>query len=262
MSAILRLTAVAAAAYLLLCVVLYLMQHHLIFVPQPAGQAPEGPQVRPMALARGGVTLRGWIVNPESTGPLLVYFGGNAEALPPRVDDFARLDATTILVNYRGYGSSSGVPSTEALIGDARALVADAYRRHGANRPLILFGRSIGSGLAALATDAAPVDGVILMSPYRSLAHVAQRRLPFVPVRWLLRSEIDATASLATLPDRVLVLHGSTDMVIPAAESQAFAALAGPQVRVVEFDGWHNVPMTKPEIWREVEAFVAGAASR
>lgn len=255
-----RLAIVVVTAYAALCGLLYLLQDRLIFLPRPLAAQPAGPHVDSTEVRRGDATLRGWIVNGSSSGPLLIYFGGNAEELSGLVDVFARLPATAVLVNYRGYGNSDGLPSAAALTADARALVEVMRQRHGQQRPLILFGRSLGSGIAVQAAAAA--DALVLMSPYRSLTDVAQHIVPMVPVGLLLRHRIDATAHLADIPQRTLVFYGVSDRIVPTEESRALVELLGAGVRVRTFDASHNVPLTDPAIWPHLRRFVAGTGER
>ena len=230
-----------------------------MFFPRPLEREPAGLHVEPASLERGSVTLRGWIVNGRSNGPLLFYFGGNAEEVSELADIFARLDAVTVLMNYRGYGTSGGEPTAAALIDDAAAVVAVMRQRLGADRKVVLFGRSLGSGIAALAARTADVDGIVLMSPYRSIEQIARRRYPFAPVGWMLRQDIDATLALDALPEHILVLYARRDRVVPAAESRAFLASLPVPPEIVEFIGPHNIALETPELWQAIEAFVRRA---
>ncbi len=258
----LRLIGLLAVAYVALCAFLYVVQDYLLFYPRGVWREPEGSYVRPVTLERDDTVLNGWVVNPEAAGPVLVYFGGNAEELSGLVDVFARLESTTLLVNYRGYGRSGGDPSASAFVDDARAVVDVLARRYGSHRPLVLFGRSLGSGVAASVARSVQVDGVILMSPFRSLTHVAGRLMPWLPARWLLRHEFDVLAALDSLPEQTLVLYSPADRIVPAAESKALLRLFPRTPRIAEFDGGHNVPLTHPAVWREVAAFVGSAQWR
>ena len=255
----LRLAAIALAAYVGLCLLLYLLQDWMIFFPRPLASEPTAPHVERTALQRDDVTLRGWVVNAQSNGPLLLYFGGNAEEVSGLVDVFARLDAVTVLMNYRGYGESGGKPSAAHLIADAAAVVDGFRRRFGQDRPVVLFGRSLGSGIAALAARAEGIDGLILLSPYRSIEHIAKRRFPFAPVGWLLRHNIDPTSALDALPERILVLYAVEDSVVPTSESRAFLDALKPAPEVIEFVGPHNIPLETPQLWRAIDHFVQGA---
>ena len=258
MDTLLRLAAIALAVYVGLCLLLYLMQERMIFFPQPLRGAPPGPQAQPLSVQRDGLTLRGWILNADSGGPLLIYFGGNAEEVSELSGTFAKLNAATVLMNYRGYGESDGKPSASALIEDAAALVQAMRSRFGAGRRIILFGRSLGTGIASLATRAGPVDGLILLSPYRSIGHIAEHRFPFVPVRWLLRQNIDATLAIDAFPEQVLALYALRDRVVPTRESRALVGLLKHSPRVVEFAGEHNVSLEAPAVWEAIQAFVEG----
>jgi hypothetical protein len=258
---VLRVVALLALGYLAVCLLLYLFQNRLLFFPQPQWRTPEGPHVQPVALPRPDVTLRGWLVNPDSSGPLIVYFGGNAEELSTAVATFAQLEAATVLINYRGFGRSGGSPTVSQLSEDAAAVVAAAHARWGGGRPLVLFGRSIGTGFAAAASGAAPLSGMVLMSPFPSLEQLARRHLPFVPVGWLLRERLEPASTVATLPERVLVLYGTRDRIVPPDYSRAFAERLEGGARVVAFEGGHNVPLTHRDIWPALQAFLASLSA-
>jgi pimeloyl-ACP methyl ester carboxylesterase len=256
METLLRLAALVAAGYVAICAFFYLVQDRLIFYPTGVWREPQGTHVQPVAFQRDELVLSGWVVNPDAAGAVLVYYGGNAEELSGLVDVFRRLDCTTFLINYRGYGTSEGRPSTSALIDDAETILMELVRRYGSDRRLILFGRSLGSGIAASVARSVRVDGVILMSPFRSLKHLANRLVPWLPARWLLRHQLDVFETLDSLPENTLVLYSPSDRVVPSAESKALLRLFPRPPRVVEFDGGHNVPLTLPAVWREVAAFV------
>ncbi len=252
----LRLAAVALAAYVGICLLLYLLQDWMIFFPRPLAGEPTGSHVERVSLQRDDVTLRGWIVKSQSEGPLLFYFGGNAEEVSGLANVFARLDAVTVLMNYRGYGDSGGKPSAADLIEDAAAVVDGLRRRFGHDRPVVLFGRSLGSGIATLAARAEGIDGLIVLSPYRSIERIAKRRFPFAPVGWLLRHNIDATLAIEALPERILVLYATQDSVVPTSESRAFVSKLKSEPQIVEFEGPHNIALETPQIWRAIHDFV------
>lgn len=283
METLLRVAITAIAVYAGLCLLLYLLQERMIFFPRPLESSPQGPHVQAASVQRDAVTLRGWVVNEGSNGPLLIYFGGNAEEVSGLVGAFAKLDAVTVLMNYRGYGASDGKPAAADLIDDAAAVVEEMVAKFGLvgnggegpsasgglasestagqpspakARPVILFGRSLGSGIAALAARASQVDGLILLSPYRSIADIAAHRFPIMPVRWLLSHNIDATLALGALPQRVLGLYAQRDRVVPTAESQALLGLLRPPPQVVEFQGEHGIPLETPTVWAAVTAFL------
>ena len=254
MEMLIRLLVVAGLAYVAFCALLFFLQDRMIFFPRPLEGRPGGPDVEPLAIHTGEALLRGWVVNPRHAGVVGVYFGGNAEEVSHLVTPFTRLDATMILVNYRGFGESEGTPSAAALLKDA-TFVVEWVRERFAGRELAIVGRSLGSGIAARAAAEAGVERLVLVSPYRSIAQIASSRFPFVPVRWLLRHNIDVAEVAAKLPAGVLVIHALDDRVVPTVESQALVALLR-EPQVVIWNGPHNVQLDHPPIWPAMRAYL------
>lgn len=245
----------AGTVFLLLCGMLWFFQEKLIFHPRGVVAAPTNPAAAPVEIDRGEVVLRGWLVNEHSTGPVVVYFGGNAEEVSVHVDAFARRKATTVLVNYRGYGDSGGVPSEQALVEDAVTLTAWA-KAHWPDRPLVLFGLSLGTGVVALAAGQAQPDAVVLVSPYQSVERIARATFPWFPVRWMLRHPLRAETAVPDLP-RALVFASPVDAVIPFAQSQAMVEALGERARLHTFHLAHGAFLAHPPVWEAVDAFLA-----
>lgn len=244
----------AGGIYILLCAVLWALQEKLIFHPQRLLKMPSNPSAAPMEIESQGVLLHGWTVNAEQGGPLIVYFGGNAEEVSVHIDEFASRSATTVLVNYRGYGQSAGSPSEKALVTDAQTIIGWAKERF-PDRPLVLFGLSLGSGVAALATPDAKPDALILVSPYRSVEHIARSTYPFIPIRWLLRHPFRADSAVAAMP-RALVFAAPNDRVIRFSESEAMAALLGDKAKLLTFDVAHGAFLFHAQVWEAVDEFL------
>lgn len=248
-------------AYLGSCALLWATQDGLVFFPRSLAVQPDHPAAITAEIDRPDVVLRGWIVNRDQAGPVIVYFGGNAEEVSVNIDWFAARRATTVLINYRGYGESTGKPSERHLVGDAVA-VAEWSRAQFPNRPLVLFGSSLGTGIASLAAAQVQPDAAILVSPYRSIARVAQKHFRVFPVRWLLRHPFRAEAVVADMPP-TLAIASSVDGVIPFAESEAMvqamrAVEDGPPVEFRTVDVPHGAFPYAPDFWQAVDDYLAG----
>lgn len=248
----------AAVLYAAACAALFLLQDSLLFFPRGVSERPDQANIEAVDILVDGVRLAGWVVNPTSAGPLVVYFGGNAEELSRMTHLVARFEATTVMVNYRGYGDSEGSPTQDALYADAVAVVDFAQARF-AGRPLILFGRSLGTGVAVHTAAQRTAAGVILMSPYRSIVSVAQGLYPIFPVRWLLRHPFEAWRWADALPQATLVVIADNDQVVPTHESEAFLDHLATSPDVVRHDGGHNVGMTDMRIWPHLRKFIESA---
>lgn len=218
---LLCLFAVLTIPYALLCAVMYVQQRSLIYLPQhthvPATQTN-------FALARDDVTLRGWRVN-SGTGPALLYFGGNAESLAALREPMALWlpGHTVYLLAYRSYGASDGKPSESALVDDAVALF-DHVRQQHAGQPITVIGRSLGGGVAARLAGQRPVDRLVLVTPFDSLAAVAAGHYPWLPIDLLLRDRYDAASALANHHQPVLVIRADHDEIIPTRRTDALIA--------------------------------------
>ena len=189
---LLILALLVATAYLSLCAWLYFMQRSQIYFAVQEANPPGAQSIR---LTSGASTLKIWVV--ERPGPrALVYFGGNAEDVSVNLPIFASAipDHSLYLVNYRGYGGSTGTPSESALVTDAFAV----YDRLHARYPDIsVMGRSLGTGVAVQLAAAREVRRLVLVTPYDSLANVAGAHFPMFPVAFLMRDRYDSASHAA-----------------------------------------------------------------
>ena len=247
-------------AYLASCVLLWSTQERLIFHPRSLVYQPTHPAAVPIEIDRTDAVLRGWVVNEAQGGPVIVYLGGNAEEVSVNIGYFSDRRATTLLLNYRGYGESTGIPAERHLVEDAVAVSEWARARY-PSQPLVLFGSSLGTGVAALAAARVKPDGAILVSPYRSIARIAQNYFRIFPVRWLLRHPFRAEAVAAEMPP-TLVVASSVDGIIPYEESQAMVqamrgAENGSPIDFRTIDVPHGAFPGEPGFWQAVDAYLA-----
>lgn len=257
---VISFVAALSLAYLASCVLLWSTQENLIFYPRSLVFQPTHPAAVPIEIDRADAVLRGWVVNEGQDGPVIIYFGGNAEEVSVNIEYFSYRRATTVLLNYRGYGESTGKPAERHLVEDAVAVSEWTQARY-PGRPLVLFGSSLGTGVAALAAVRVRPDAAILVSPYRSIARIAQKYFRIFPVRWLLRHPFRAEAVAAGMPP-TLVIASRVDGVIPYEESEAMvramrAAEHGAPVEFRTVDVRHGAFPGEPEFWQAVDDYLA-----
>lgn len=232
------LLSVLLLGYAGLCALLYFKQRDLIYYP---GATIVPATATDFGLVREGVALRGWRLNPGKS-KALIYFGGNAERLEESRDEFMRLfpDRTVYLLAYRGYGASQGQPGEPALLGDALALYDDVRTRQ-PEASIAVIGRSLGSGVASYVASRRPVEKLVLVTPFDSLADVAQAHYPVFPMRLLMRDRYRSTEYLPRYAGPLLVLRGGRDEVIPSANTDRLLAALKREPRVVDFpNAGHN----------------------
>lgn len=248
----------ALAAYVALCVLLYAQQRRLIYYPQ-ATRAD--PATTDWTLARPDAVLRGWVVHPGRRDAVL-YFGGNAEPVQANREDFAATlpGRSVYLPAYRGYGASEGTPSEAALLADALAAYDDVRARHPGGEVAVI-GRSLGSGVATHVAVERPVSRLVLVTPFDSLAYVAQGHYPWAPVRWLLRDRYASAQRLPRYQGELLVLRAGRDAVVPPARTDALLQRYTGRARVVDFpSAGHDDLSADPRYWRAIGDFLGTGA--
>ena len=228
-----------ALLYLTICGWMYFSQRALVYYPQVTRADPASTDY---ALPRGeGITLRGWVVNPDAA-QAIVYFGGNGEDVSANRELFARAlpQHAVYLVAYRGYGASDGESSQAAIMDDALAVFDDVQRRHAA-RPVAVIGRSLGSGVASHVAANRAIDRLALVTPFDSLVSVAQTHYPWLPVRLLMRERYPSTEWLRAYRGPLLVVRASRDTVVPPQHTDRLIAALPQRPDVVELrDSGHN----------------------
>lgn len=264
---IFRTLSLALGCVLGMPLVMYFYQEKLIFHPPSLALAKRvalagKPGVEELEFAvPGGDKLHGWLVRSgtKRRAPLAMYFGGNAEDISGMIDESPRLRGWAVaLVNYRGYGDSTGEPSEAALFADA--LTVHDYL---AQRPdidaqrVVVIGRSLGSGVAVHLARERAVLGVVLISPYESVRAIAKSRYPFVPVDWLLKHPFDSLAKAPAVVAPMLALVARRDRTIEPFRSRQLVAAWGGVARLVDFQEADHVSIShEPGYWPAIADFV------
>ena len=264
---VLKWLLVAAAA---LVAIAWAVQEKLIFFPPPAAPAPRvepSASLEEIALrTQEGHRLHGWLARRgASPSALIIYFGGNAEETSWLVGESYRLgDWSVLAVNYRGYGRSEGTPGERELLGDA-PLVYDyaVSRRDVDSRRIVLMGRSLGAAVAVHLASQRPAAGLVLVTPFDSLAEVGAAHYPFLPVRWLLRHRFDSTALARSIRAPVLMIAADADTIVPPKHAKRlFEAWGGPREWVALPGADHNDVEAHPAYWNSIRGFLARVPPR
>ncbi|MGQ0384882.1 MAG: alpha/beta hydrolase [Gammaproteobacteria bacterium] len=250
---LLWLVGYAAGAYLLLCLLLFAVQRSQIYFSVPEARRPGIESIR---FRTGEESLKVWVL--RRPGPrALVYFGGNAEDVSLNLPSFAAAfpQHSLYLVNYRGYGGSSGRPSEQALLADSLA-VYDGVRE--AHAEISVLGRSLGSGVAVHLASEREVERLALVSPYDSLVAVAREHYPWLPVAWLMLDRFDSAAKAAAVRAPVFVVVAEDDEVIPTRRSRALLEAFPPSqtTLVVVAGATHNSLDAFPQFLESLAEFV------
>src|SRR5687767_12066323 len=213
--------------YVVACLYMYFMQRVFLYHADPRDVAESVTSV-PFAVnldlpAADGEILQSWWVPPRDDSQVIyLYLQGNAETLLSRDKRFGVLTlegAGLLAVSWRGYGGSSGVPSEPGLRLDAVAAyewLQDQY----ATKRIIVFGESLGTGIAVWLSSEHPTGGLVLDSPYTSVLDVARLRYPWLPVAWLARDRFESLSLAEKIIVPAFVFHCIEDPLIPFAMAE------------------------------------------
>ena len=253
MRTVVSLLVIVAVTYLGLCAWVYSTQRAQIYFPTPKTDRPDA---RVVWVESQRARLKIWEV-PRAGSRALIYFGGNAEDVAGNIAEFSAAfpEHSLYLVNYRGYGGSSGQPSENAFFTDALA-VCDLVR---AQHPdVTVMGRSLGSGVAVYVASKRPVDKLVLVTAFDSLVNVARAHFRFLPIGWLMRDRYESASRAPAVKAAVLVVVAGEDEIIPRARSEALVrAFPASQVRVEVVPGvGHNTLDFSPEYLGSVRGFL------
>jgi fermentation-respiration switch protein FrsA (DUF1100 family) len=253
---------VALALYGILLAVLYIWQRTLLYPASSfrttAAQAGlRGFQDVTLA-TEDGERIVGWYKEPEPGRAVVLYFHGNGGGLWDR-----RLRARLLtedgrgllIISYRGYSGSTGTPTEAGLRQDARAAYDWLAQRVSPER-IVLYGESLGTGVAIRLAAERPVAGIILDAPYTSMADIAKIAYWFVPVAWLMHDQFRSIDIIGQVRAPLLMLHGERDGVIPIALGEGLFAAALEPKRFLRLPGVDHVSVLERGGIGPVRAFL------
>jgi uncharacterized protein len=248
MSLVWKLALGALCVYALIALAAYLGQRRLMYFPDRAHTLPAqvglvGVEERVLKMPDGARVIA-WYGKARAGEPTLLYFHGNAGSLANRASRIERFMAQgwgVYMMTYRGYGGGTGSPTETANVADARLAYGALVLEGVEPASIVLYGESLGSGIAVRLATERTVGGLVLDAPYTSIVDVAAQAYPFLPVRLLIADRYETTKYIAQVRAPLLILHGERDAVIPVAMGREVFRLANEPKRLAIFaNGGHS----------------------
>lgn len=241
------------------------VEQSLVFQPvkYPAGEWDVDDFERSDAwfTSSDGVKLHGWYVPHQNPAGVALFCHGNAGNITFMAESIRVLHdehrLSVLAFDYRGYGRSSGVPSEEGIVLDARAARLWLARREGIReQDVILLGHSLGGGVAVELAAEDGARGLVLASTFTSLPDVAEWHAPWLPASELMTNRLNSVERLREYGGPVLIVHGDADSVIPLEQGKRlFAVAPGPKRLIVNPGGDHIDELSK-EYRKAFESFL------
>lgn len=236
---------VAALGYAGVCGYLYLNQRRMIYRPDTQIEPPEAYGLtgfEDVLIRHESAALQLWVHAAAKDMPTIVYFHGNASHLGNRAGILAALAALgfgVVALSYRGYGKSVGLPSEAGLYEDARAALQYTMETLGVPlSKIMLFGESLGTGVAVQMASEYAVSGLVLQAAYLSVAQRAAELYPYIPVKFLIKDKFNSLIKISTIQCPILFFHGELDDTIPFLHGkQLFGAVKNRK----KFVSFHDV---------------------
>lgn len=190
---------------------------------------------------------------PDAKGFILYYHGnaGNLSRWGNIVQRYVDMGYEVLVMDYRGYGKSTGNPSEEGLYKDAQ-LFYDYAKEHVDESQLIVYGRSLGTALATKMAAVNNPDRLILETPFYSIKDVANTRFRYLPIQWLLKYSFPSFSYASRVHCPTLIVHGTEDVIVPFTSGErlykefiptqtTFVSIPdGHHNNLVEFDAFHD----------------------
>ena len=242
------------AAPIVLLLIVYLVQGRFTFKPERLPQdfqyKYEAPFKELFFEVEPGVRINGLHFYRPMPAGLILYFHGNSRSIKgwaKYAKDFYRYNYDVILVDYRGFGKSTGKPSEKNIFSDMQFIYEELSKKY-SQEHLIIYGRSIGSGFAAkIAADNKP-RYLILDSPFYNFTKAVERFVPFLPVRLVLRYHLRTDQWIKLVACHTYILHGTKDWLIPIRHSEDLQALNPRKITLIRIaGGGHNNLPKYPE---------------
>lgn len=190
-----------------------------------------------------GVQINGLHFSTEDPLGLVLYFHGNSRSIKgwaKYAKDFLRYKYDVVLVDYRGFGKSTGKRNEHAMLNDMQ-FVYDTLAVQYTEHHIIVYGRSLGSGFAAKVAGDNKPRYLILDAPYFSFRKAIERFLPILPIRFLLRYQLRTDKWIRHVNCHTYILHGTKDWLIPIKNSEKLQALSPKKITLLRIEGGgHN----------------------
>jgi len=246
-SIIKKISIIILLSYMGMGAFLYLNQRNFLYFPTP----DKGTKYSTMTLQNDGESIN-VIVLHEGKKNAILYFGGNAESMAGSSDYIAGQfpDFTVYLLDYRGYGASTGTSTEKALYSDALKLYDSIVSKH---KRISVGGRSLGSGIATYVAAHRKVSKLALITPYDSIVNVAQDIYPVYPASLLLDDTYDSVNRVKDIKAQTLIVIAEKDRVIPRKSTDnLIKAFKKKQLKVIVIKNRGHIDISSDERYYKI----------
>lgn len=257
------------ATYLAICMLLYFFQEKLLFHPEKLSASHvfsfDGKFEELHIPTKDNEVLHGLYFKANNARGLIFYLHGNAGSLDSWGEvagTYTRLNYDVFLLDYRGYGKSSGSITNEQQLYDDVQICYDSMKKKHAEENIVVLGYSIGSGPAAQLASRNHPGLLILQAPYYSMTDLVKQKVPIVP-SFILRYKLPTNQYLSACKMPVVVFHGDKDAVINYSASEKLSKLFKAEDQFITLKGLgHNGMTDNPEYQQALASILQHSKNR
>ena len=210
------------AAYTLIIIFIYINQRNLLYHPAENNYLNDTIEFNYEEVwidTQKDIKLKSWFIKKDlKKNKTLIFFHGNAGNLFNRVhklNELNKLDINILIISWRSFSGNSGKPTEKNLYIDAKLSVKWLNDLGVSNDKIILYGESLGTGVAVELGQNNTFNSIILESPFTSIAKAAKIYYPYLPINLLLKDRYDSIDKINKITKPVLIMHGVKDNIIP-----------------------------------------------
>jgi len=218
----LQLILIIFVIYFLILVFLYFYQRNLLYHPNENNYSEDKILVdikKVKILTSDNIELVGWYHEKNlKSYKTLIYFHGNAGSLENRIhklNHFQDMNINFLIIAWRGFSGNNGKPSEKGLYLDGNSAINWLIKKGVAEKNLILYGESLGTGVATHLAQNRNFGGVILETPFTSMVDAAKIFYPYIPVNLLLKDKFENYKKVRNINSPILIMHGEKDQIVP-----------------------------------------------
>ena len=209
-------------AYIFVIIFVYFYQRNLLYHPSENNYQNDTIQFNHQEIfikVNDEIKLKSWIINKDLKNfKTLVFFHGNAGDLSNRIyklNELDKLNINILLISWRGFSGNEGYPTEKNLYEDAEAAIKWLNKKKVSNSQIILYGESLGTGVAVEIASKNNFNSIILESPFTSIENSAKIYYPYLPVSFLLKDRYDSISKIKKINSPILIMHGRKDDIVP-----------------------------------------------
>ena len=250
--------------YAVFCIIMFFMQRKLQYLPTGKLDSIENYQLTNFKtyqlITKDNIRVTAWFKKPKPKQKILLFFHGNAGNLGNRANKFKvfseNSDYGILAISYRGYAASEGKPSEAGLLIDAEAATDFLFKQGYNNKDIILYGESLGTGIAIRHALKVKPFALILEAPYSSIANIAKRSYWYLPVDLLLKDRFDSYKYVSKITAPIIIFHGNKDRIVPYAEGKLLYSYINSRKKFITIENAGHIEFDNYMLIKEIADFL------